>query len=212
MATWSTRPSPSRRACRRPAAQENQRTTRRLGNTRGERPAVLRRRGRWRPRRDACNWRPSRRSRPSKAASALPFAEGCRRERELFFECVQGEQAQCADPRLLRRTGGRQGSGSERHPGDRRSRRRDWGRDDGGRHCDGVRERRPRGRARRHRPGGDRQGHVGDSQELRDVGLARSSDAAGGRRAPGARSTLRLVMPPCATPISWSRRSTRIST
>ncbi len=26
-------------------------------------------------------------------ASALPFAEGCRRERELFFECVQGEQA-----------------------------------------------------------------------------------------------------------------------
>ncbi len=27
------------------------------------------------------------------AATTLPFAEGCRRERELFFECVTGEQA-----------------------------------------------------------------------------------------------------------------------
>jgi 3-hydroxyacyl-CoA dehydrogenase len=27
------------------------------------------------------------------AATTLPFDEGCRRERELFFECVQGEQA-----------------------------------------------------------------------------------------------------------------------
>ncbi|HXW04239.1 MAG TPA: 3-hydroxyacyl-CoA dehydrogenase NAD-binding domain-containing protein [Vicinamibacterales bacterium] len=27
------------------------------------------------------------------AAATLPFAEGCRRERELFFECVQSEQA-----------------------------------------------------------------------------------------------------------------------
>jgi 3-hydroxyacyl-CoA dehydrogenase len=28
-----------------------------------------------------------------KAAATLPFADGCRRERELFFECVRGEQA-----------------------------------------------------------------------------------------------------------------------
>ena len=27
------------------------------------------------------------------AATTLPFDEGCRRERELFFECVEGEQA-----------------------------------------------------------------------------------------------------------------------
>ena len=27
------------------------------------------------------------------AATTLPFEEGCRRERELFFECVEGEQA-----------------------------------------------------------------------------------------------------------------------
>ena len=46
------------------------------------------------------------------AAATLPFAEGCRRERELFFECVQRRAGQGADPRLLRRAGGRQGPGS----------------------------------------------------------------------------------------------------
>ena len=53
------------------------------------------------------------------AAATLPFDEGCRRERELFFECVRSEQAQGADPRLLRRAGGREGAGrAEGHAGD----------------------------------------------------------------------------------------------
>ena len=43
------------------------------------------------------------------AATTLPFDEGCRRERELFFECVADRAGQGADSRLLRRARRRQG-------------------------------------------------------------------------------------------------------
>ncbi len=40
------------------------------------------------------------------AAATLPFEEGCRRERELFFECVETRAGQGADSRVLRRARG----------------------------------------------------------------------------------------------------------
>ena len=58
------------------------------------------------------------------AATTLPFDEGCRRERELFFECVAERTGEGADPRLLRRARRRQGPRTRRRtPRRRRSRR-----------------------------------------------------------------------------------------
>ena len=48
---------------------------------------------RWRRRSGATRSRRSRPSTRSRPPTTLPFDEGCRRERELFFECVRGEQA-----------------------------------------------------------------------------------------------------------------------
>ncbi len=45
-----------------------------------------------------------RRSRRSRPPPTLPFDAGCRREREIFFECVAGRAGQGAHPRVLRRT------------------------------------------------------------------------------------------------------------
>ena len=81
------------------------------------------------------------------AAATLPFDEGCRRERELFFECVAVGAGQGADPRVLRRA--RAWPRCRASPRTRRRRRsRRVGhrrrRHDGRRHRDGVRQRRPR--------------------------------------------------------------------
>ena len=79
------------------------------------------------------------------AATTLPFDEGCRRERELFFECVEREQAQGAHSRVFRGAGRRQGprASEGRCAAADRAGRRHRRRHDGRRHRHGLRQRRP---------------------------------------------------------------------
>ena len=65
----------------------------RLGDADGQRAAVRRRPRSWRRRSGGTRSRRSRPSTRSRPPTRLPFDDGCRRERELFFECVRGEQA-----------------------------------------------------------------------------------------------------------------------
>ena len=81
------------------------------------------------------------------AAATLPFAEGCVREREIFFECVASEQAKALIHAFFAERGVSKVPGvSKDTPAaagrDGRHRRR---RDDGRRHRHGVRERRHAG-------------------------------------------------------------------
>ena len=199
MATWSTRPSPSRRASAGRRSAKTQRTDRAARNTRGERAALRGGARDWRPRRAASSSAPLKAVEAIEAASTLPFAEGCRRERELFFECVQGEQAKALIHVFFAERAAAKVPEVADAPRRRRSRRGDRRRDDGRRHCDGVRERRPRGRARRHGPGGDRQGHVERFGATTTTSVSRGRlTSRGGRRASGARSTRRSATRPCA--------------
>ena len=79
------------------------------------------------------------------AAATLPFADGCRRERELFFECVRGEQAKALiHVFFAERAAAKVPGACRRDAGSDHARRHHRRRHDGRRDCDGLRERRPR--------------------------------------------------------------------
>ena len=147
----------SRATARSPAAAKTRDRTDRLGTPDDERAAAsTAARAAGRQGSGAIRPRRSTRSTAIEAAATLPFEDGCRRERELFIECVQHRAGEGADPCLLRRARRGQDCATcqptsrprqSQRVGDHRRRH------DGRRHRHGLRERRHRRHDRGHDAG-----------------------------------------------------------